>query len=118
MKRSTPLILELRLDNLADPSSLRRLKSPQETFQAGKGPGTVWAERTADGRLKVLIETRDCMGYFDSDGYGFAFFEAPLSRSTEFHGESCPTFEPDGLPIFEKRKIDDGWWEVKIPLPD
>ena len=106
--------LKLRLDKLTDPKSLRRLKSPNETFDRGTGAGTLWAERTAEGKLKVVIETRD-LGH--AGEYGFAYSDVPLSPLTGLHGEACPAIEVPG-PLSApcgRRKIDDHWCEVENP---
>jgi hypothetical protein len=102
--------LELRLDDMANPKSLRKVK-PNEIFDRGSGAGSVWAERTADGKLKVVIETRD-VGHAGT--YGFAYTEAsPPTQMTDWDAYDLP-----GPVNHVDKKIDDHWWAVQNPLMD
>ena len=100
--------LLLRLDDPRDPKSLRKLK-PGETFDRGQGAGNVWAELTAVGKLKVVIETRD-LGH--AGEYGFAYSDVPLEPRP--FGEDWFTLDvPGRINIVQPHmKIDDHWWKV------
>ncbi|MGO8688034.1 MAG: hypothetical protein ACLQLG_00215 [Thermoguttaceae bacterium] len=99
--------LELRLDDLANPKSLRKLK-PNEIFP-GQGDGSVWAEVTADGKLKVVIETKD-LGHAGS--YGYAYTEAgPPKQVTDWGGYDLP-----GPLCGVDKKVAEHWWAVKNPM--
>ena len=67
----------LRLDDLHDPGSLR-LRRPGEGEARGQGAGNAWARKSPDGKLQVVIETRD-LGH--AGEYGFAYSEVTLSPS-------------------------------------
>ena len=100
--------LELRLDDLANPKSLRKFK-PNEVLQGGDGAGLVWAEMTPEGKLKVVIETKDLghAGY-----YGYAYTEAaPPKQVTDWGGYDLP-----GPLNGVDKKIDDHWWAVENPM--
>jgi hypothetical protein len=108
MNLSPGQVTALRLDDISSPQSLRLLK-PEESFERGQGAGCVWAEVSADGKLKVVIETND-MGH--AGEYGFAYSDVPLvPRSSppdwfELDVPSHLTYvQPD-------MKIDDHWWKV------
>lgn len=99
--------IQLRLDNPADPKSLRLVK-PGETFPRGSGAGCVWA-KVNDDKLVVVIETND-LGH--AGEYGFAYSDVPLP-SRPF-GDDWFTIEAPG-PINlvqPDMKIDDHWWKV------
>ena len=63
----------LRLDPNA-PDSVHLIEAEEELVGGG-GAGRIWATRTEEGHLKVVIETRD-MGH--AGEYGFAYSEVPL----------------------------------------
>jgi hypothetical protein len=102
----------LRLDDISVPKSLRSLK-PNEMSEAGFGEGKVWAAMTRDGKLKVVIETRD-LGH--AGEYGFAYSEVPLIASPLGGSNDGNWLEldlPGHLTITQaSMKIDDHWWEV------
>ncbi len=102
--------LELRLDDVSNPKSLRRLK-PKEAFGPGWGEGNVWVEMTAGGKLKVVIETKD-LGHCGE--YGFGYSESPLSlQPLGENGEWYLLDLPGPVNIVSPdMKIDDNWWEV------
>jgi hypothetical protein len=103
---------ELRLDNLDEPMSLRPLR-PGEGQERGRGAGNVWAQKTPDGKLKVVIETRD-LGH--AGEYGFAYSEVPLSP-TAFGGDWLSLDVPGRLQLaLPSMQIDDRWWEVVYNL--
>ena len=103
---------ELRLDPLSDPKSLR-IRKPGEGNARGQGAGNVWAQRTATGILKVVIETRD-LGH--AGEYGFAYSEAPLSPSP-FEGQWQSLDVPSHLTlVLPDMRIDEHWWEVVYNL--
>jgi hypothetical protein len=103
---------ELRLDALRDPSSLR-LRRPGEMPARGEGAGYVWAARTPDGKLAVVIETRD-LGH--AGEYGFAYTEAPASPKP--YGGNWQSLDVPGHLTFvlPQMRIDDHWWEVVYNL--
>ena len=101
-----------RLDDLDDPGSLRP-SAAAERRARGQGAGDVWAQRTADGKLKVVIETRD-LGH--AGEYGFAYSEAPLIP-TKLDGEWLSLDVPGRLNlVLPRMRIDDHWWEVVYNL--
>ena len=104
--------VELRLDDISVPKSLRPLK-PNEMSAAGFGEGKVWAAMTVDGKLKVVIETRD-LGH--AGEYGFAYSEVPLIATPlggSRDGEWLELDLPSHLKIVQPNmKMDDNWWKV------
>jgi hypothetical protein len=103
--------VELKLDDIAVPKSLRSVK-PNEMFARGLGAGNVWATVTSDGKLKVVIETKD-LGH--AGEYGFAYSEAILIPGP-LGDESGGWLQLD-LPgrlniVLPDMKIDDNWWRV------
>ena len=106
--------VQMRLDDLAVPKSLRPLKA-NEAFGRGQGAGAgnVWASVTTGGKLKVVIETRD-LGH--AGEYGFAYSEVPLIASPPGGSGDGGWLEldlPGHLKIVQpSMKIDDHWWEV------
>jgi hypothetical protein len=103
---------ELRLDNLSNPKSLRALKA-EEQFHRGQGAGSVWAAMTEDGKLKVVVETKD-LGH--AGEYGFAYSDTRLSP--EPFGEGWLSLNvPGHLKLVQpKMQLDDHWWEVLYNL--
>lgn len=97
-----------RLDDLAHPESLRPWK-PDEQLSLGQGLGNVWAQMTAEGKLKVVIQTRD-LGH--AGRYGFAYSEAPLSPQpydSDWFYLDLPCDLNLTLPGMQ---IDSKWWKV------
>jgi hypothetical protein len=104
--------LLLRLDDLANPKSLHIFKpKPHEMPSRGDEAGFVWAEVTADGKLKVVIETKD-LGH--AGQYGYAYTEAGPPKQTSDEG-GCDL--PGPLNRVDK-KIDEHWSAVENPLMD
>jgi len=101
--------VRLRLADLQDPRSLR--PADDEPLVRGGGAGLVWAERTGDGKLKVVIETRDA-GH--AGEYGFAYSEAPL-KTTPLDANWSMVDVPGRLTILGSR-IDEHWWSVLFNL--
>lgn len=103
---------ELRLDDLEEPMSLRP-RRPEEGRERGQGAGSVWAQRTPEGRLMVVIETRD-LGH--AGEYGFAYSEVPLSP-TAFGGGWLSLDVPGHLQLaLPSMQIDERWWGVVYNL--
>jgi len=103
--------IRLRLDNPADPASLRLVK-PDETFPRGAGAGCVWA-KVSDDNLVVVIETSD-VGH--AGEYGFAYSDVPLS-SRPFGGGWFTIDVPGYINLVQPgMKIDDYWWKVLYNL--
>ncbi len=103
--------VEWRLDDISNPKTLRPLK-PNEIAAAGFGEGKVWAVETADGKLNVVIETKD-LGH--AGEYGFAYSEEPIASSADIRCDRGwrELDLPGHLRIVENgMKIDDHWWEV------
>ena len=100
--------IQLRLDDPADPASLRKLK-PGEFFHRGDGAGNVWARVAPDGKLKVVIQTRD-LGH--AGEHGFAYSDVPLTP-TAWTGAWSFLDVPGRLQLVQPdMKIDDHWWKV------
>jgi hypothetical protein len=102
----------LRLDDPADPSSLRT-SPPGEQFARGRGAGNVWAEKTAAGGLKVVVETRD-LGH--AGEYGFAYTDAPLALTPLAEGWSTVDVPGHMNIVRPSMQIDEHWWEVVYNL--
>lgn len=103
--------IRLRLDNPADPKSLRLVK-PEETFRRGSGAGCVWA-KVSDDKLVVVIETSD-VGH--AGEYGFAYSDVPLT-SRPFGGGWFTIDAPGHINLVQPgMKIDDHWWKVMYNL--
>lgn len=97
-----------RLDDLADAKSLRPVK-PDESFHRGAGAGRVWALLNKDGKLTVVIETRD-LGH--AGEYGFAYSDIPLV-ARPWEGGWSTLDVPSRLQLVQPdMKIDDHWWKV------
>jgi len=103
---------QLRLHDVGDPKSLRPLKPGQE-FGRGQRAGCVWAEVTAGGKFKVVIETRD-LGH--AGEYGFAYSEVPLSPTPSGGGWSSLDVPGHMNLVLPEMKIDKNWWEVVYNL--
>ncbi|APR80776.1 Hypothetical protein A7982_06123 [Minicystis rosea] len=99
----------LRAGDLGDPRSLRPVGD--EPRVRGKGAGLVWAERTREGKLKVVIETSD-QGHMGE--HGFAFSEVPL-QPKPLDARWSTVDVPGHLNIVDAR-IDDHWWSVLYNL--
>ena len=97
-----------RLVDPTDAGSLRPI-SENDPLARGQRAGLVWAERTKDGQLKVVIETRDA-GH--AGEYGFAFSEVPLvPMRMDQHWSTIDV--PSKLNIVDAdSKIDEHWWIV------
>ena len=90
-----------------DPQSLR-LRGPSEYIPRGSEAGNVWAWRDPNGKLTVIIETKDLghAGYF-----GYAYSEIPPQK----FGEAEP-LEFGEVPNLRCTKADwkvaENWWQV------
>jgi hypothetical protein len=99
---------EFRLDDFNVPTSLRPLR-PGERFRRGQGVGLVWAERTKDGQLKVVVETRDA-GH--AGELGFAFSDV-LLRPAPLDAHWSTVDLPGRLTVVDASSmIDEHWWQV------
>jgi hypothetical protein len=102
----------LRIDDLTKPQSIRFVKEG-EAFDRGQGEGNVWARRSLDGHLLVVIETKD-LGH--GGEYGFAYSDLPLSPKP-FGGAWLQLDLPGPLKyVLPNMKIDDNWWRVEYNL--
>jgi hypothetical protein len=100
---------EFRLENISDPKSLRPAKRGEIIYR-GQGAGLVWAKISPDGKLRVVVETRD-LGRAGS--YGFAYSDKPLAAqhvSDDWSSLDVPG--PLNL-VQPNMRIDDHWWEVQ-----
>ena len=99
------------LDDMSNPRSLRPWDG--HPMESGKQVGRVWAERTADGHLKVVIETTDS-GH--AGEYGFAYSDLPLGPVSS---AAYPEVRvPGRLNLVEgpESQIDEHWWRVLTNL--
>ena len=99
--------LELRLENLCDPRSLRprRLKDNDR----GKEAGNVWVSRAPTGELTVIVETVD-NGHAGRSGYVYS--ERPPHQEQDGRYEVGGE-ESDYLGCTDPgHKVADKWWEV------
>lgn len=98
----------LRLADPTVPSSTRLIEAGEGVVRGG-GAGRVWAERTKDGHLKVVIETQDA-GH--AGEYGFAFSEVPL-KAVPLDASWSTIDVPGRLTVVgANAKIDEHWWAV------
>ncbi len=99
--------IEMRFDRMNDPQSLRRL-GPSEYIPRGRGAGNVWASRDANGKLTVIIETKD---FGHAGEFGYAYSEIPPQKSGE--PEPLSFGEVPNLRCTEPAgKVAENWWEV------
>jgi hypothetical protein len=97
------------VDDLAKAPSPDAIKLKRD-FRSGPGAGTIWAEMTVEGKLKVVIMTRD-LGH--AGEYGFAYSEAPLKPIPLGGGSWLRLDLPGHLNIvLPDMKIDENWWQV------
>ena len=97
----------LRLDPNA-PDSVHLIEAEEELVRGG-GAGRIWATRTKEGHLKVVIETRD-MGH--AGEYGFAYSEVPL-MPVPLDANWSTVDVPGRLTIVgSDAQIDEHWWAV------
>jgi hypothetical protein len=103
---------ELQLADVSKPDSLRAL-APNTTLARGQGAGRVWARVSADGKLTVVIETRD-LGH--AGEYGFAYSDVALSPKP--FGKDWFTIDVPGHLniVLPEMKIDEHWWRVLYNL--
>ena len=98
--------LELRLENLNDPKSLRP-RQPEDN-ERGKEAGNVWAFRAPAGELTVIVETVD-NGHAGRGGY--AYSETPPKKAKD--GTYTISEMSDYLGCTDPgHKVADRWWEV------
>lgn len=103
---------EFILEPLSDPKSLHpRGEDEASKWPARKGADRVWAQVSAKGELKVVIETRN-LGH--AGAYGFAYSDTTLSPAPmDGEGNWYRIDVPGHLYIVvPKMKIDGHWWEV------
>lgn len=105
-------VITFRLDDLSNPQSLRPWGA-EETAQRGEGAGRVWANRTEDGKLKVVIETRD---YGHAGEYGFAFSDVPLKKEPFMGSSDWYRIDVPGDLYLVREQIDEHWWSVLYNL--
>jgi hypothetical protein len=86
-----------------------RLVDTEAMLQRGDGAGRVWANRTKEGHLKVVIETRD-LGH--AGQYGYAYSDVALAP--EPMDTNWSTIDvPSQLRIVDAdARIDEHWWRV------
>jgi len=105
---------EFRVDTLSDANSIRPLK-PGTIVARGQGIGHMWAEVSRDGKLKVVVETRD-LGH--AGEYGFAYSDVPLLPEPFGTGGAWFSIDvPGRLNLVQpSMKVDDHWWKVEYNL--
>jgi len=98
--------LELRLENLCDPRSLRSRRP--EDDDRGNEAGNVWASRAPTGELTVIVETVD-NGHAGRGGYVYS--EKPPQQAPDGRYEVGE--ESDYLGCTDPgHEVADKWWEV------
>jgi hypothetical protein len=103
-------VVELRVDRSWHPRTLHP-RSETEPFVAGGGEGLIWASRSAQGELSVVIETCD-RGH--GGRYGFAFSDVPMTPEARDEPSSISRIDVPG-PLKKVRpdqRIDSHWWSV------
>jgi len=105
---------EFRVDTLSDPKSIRPLKSGT-IVDGEQGVGHVWAEVSRDGKLKVVIETRN-LGH--AGEYGFAYSDVALLPEPFGTGRDWFSINvPGHLNLVQpSMKVDEHWWKVVYNL--
>jgi hypothetical protein len=104
---------EFRMDDLADPASLRP-RRPTDPNGRGDGAGDVLGSRTKAGKLKVVIVTSD-RGHAGLSG--FAYSEEPLTPKPYGGSGDWYTLDVPGLYLVTpEMRIDDSWWRVVYNL--
>jgi hypothetical protein len=100
---------ELRFDRMNDPRSLRFLpRWPVENIRRGKEGGDVWVSRDPNGKLTVIIETKD-LGH--AGQFGYAYSEIPPQKAGK--DESLEFGENSNLRCTNAGwKVAANWWEV------
>jgi hypothetical protein len=105
---------EFQLDDFTHPESLRPLT--KEEARRSLGEGRVWAALSHDGKLKVVIETRN-LGH--AGEYGFAYSDATLlPKPSGGDDGGCLVIDVPGPLNFvlPEMRIDDHWWKVEYNL--
>lgn len=99
--------IELRLEDLCDPRSLRP-RRPEDN-ERGKEAGNVWASRAPTGELTVIFETVD-NGHAGRGGYVYS--ETPPEHEQDGRYEVGGE-ESDYLGCTDPgHQLTDRWWEV------
>jgi hypothetical protein len=101
----------LRLDPNA-PGPVHLVEAEEELVRGG-GAGRVWAARTKEGHLKVVIETRD-LGH--AGEYGFAYSDVPLKLAPLDEHWSIVDVPGRLNIVAPDARIDDHWWAVLYNL--
>ena len=108
---------EFIMDSVSNPKLIHPWKPDQGLkglTRRGDGAGHVSAEVSPDGKLKVVIETRD-LGH--AGEFGFAYSDVPLSPKPFGDGVWFLIDVPSHLDMVQpSMKIDDHWWEVLYNL--
>jgi len=87
----------------------KKTSRPPTLLTGSAGGQEIWAERTADRKLKVVILTEDD-GY--RGAYGFAFSETPLSPSPDATGAVHLDVPGPLTASSVKQQIDAHWRQV------
>jgi hypothetical protein len=104
---------EFVLEDLSISKSLRPCIPAGESHQALR-IGHVWAEKSAEGKLKVVIMTRN-MGHLGGL-YGFAYSDVPLTPVADKDWDGCFWLEVPGMHMTSSNgQIDNHWWKVQVP---
>ncbi len=105
---------EFMLDDLSEPKTLHPIPNGR-LLPRGHEAGHVWAEVSTEGKLKVVIETRD-LGH--AGEYGFAYSEIPLTpKPSEIDRGWFSIDVPGRLNLVQPdMKVDDHWWKVVFNL--
>lgn len=98
--------IELRFDRMNDPRSLRLL-GPSE-YMRGREAGNVWASRDPNGKLTVIIVTKD-LGH--AGQFGYAYSEIPPQKVGK--DEHLEFGELPNLRCTDADwKVAENWWQV------
>jgi len=97
--------VELRVENLSDPGSLRARRTSDN--DRGRGAGNVWASKEPGGELVVIIETQD-NGHAGT--YGYAYSEAaPHQTPEKLWSVGTQTYMSCTEPSW---RVAEHWWQV------
>lgn len=103
---------DLRLDDLNNPQSLRPVRA-NEIFYRGQAAGGVCARIDSQGKLKVVIVTKD-LGH--AGIYGFAYSDEPLAPQPDYGAWQTLDVPSHVQYVLPNMKIDDHWWKVEYNL--
>ena len=86
--------------------------TPEMKADRGAGVGMVWATKTVDGALTVVLQVSD-LGHAGVDGYAFA--DEPFTITTDDDGYRWAEELPGYIDLV-RSELDEHWWVVYFDL--